>query len=94
MDNDELNIDELEHIQAGTGLGYEEAKKRAEGSLGKFRDATPSLSEPNLINQGQQLNMPQEVKNIERADQLGELSEEDLEQYLGGIRIQDEEYKL
>ena len=27
MDNDELNIDELEHIQAGTGSGYEEAKK-------------------------------------------------------------------
>ena len=92
--SDEMSMDELGHVEAGTPLGYEEAKQRAEGSLGKFRDASPSLSEPNLIQQGQQLNMPQEVKNIERADQLGELSEKDLEQYLGGIRIQDEEYKL
>ena len=37
MDNDELNIDELEHIQAGTGLGYEEARQRTLDSVGPLR---------------------------------------------------------
>ena len=98
--NDEMSMDELGHVEAGTPLGYEEAKQRSEGSLGKFRDAAlisaayNSVQDSNIIHQGQIINLPQEVKRVEPADQLGELSEEDLEQYLGGIRIQDEEYKL
>ncbi len=76
MENDELNLDELEHVEAGTGLKYDEAKERQEKALGKFRP------------------MPEKNNNLEQSNEevLSELSEEDLEKYMGGIRIEGDEY--
>ena len=77
MENDELSLEELEHVEAGTGLKYDEAKERQEKALGKFRP------------------MPEKSADLEKNnadEELSELSEEDLEKYMGGIRIEGDEY--
>ena len=42
MDNDELNLDELENVQAGqSGFSYEENKERFESAMNKFKPVEP-----------------------------------------------------
>ena len=84
--DDELDLDQLSHVEAGNGLDYEENKKRFEESLDRTKTIDLGLHDPNKV--------PTSMDNrlITPDDKLGELSEEDLEHYMGGIRIQGEEY--
>ncbi len=77
MVDKEYSERELEEILGGTNLGYDEAKKRTEEALAKFKDVEP-----------------QEVKKVTESEQLAEVSEKELQNYLGGIRIENEEYEI